>query len=277
MTNTGNVCVFSFIAGFIALAYLGLKRSDVLSHSAIRNTLATLVMIINNIAMAPIIFLFAKLCHEIYDKLNLPHVHTNFLEWRTLADLGHPRRGLEGFLRLLEPPRHAHQVGLANPRCASFRFPVNGFTIFRVHALELMLMNAFYVLFLTSLGLPELLIATAYVVGSLHLAYVHFELDIDHGPFNWLIASPRFHRWHHADNPAAFGKNLANHLPLLDMAFGTYYNPGPCREKMGALNDGIPDHNGLKLTLLPFVLWRERISLTLTRIYLKLFQVRTQQ
>ncbi len=66
-----------------------------------------------------------------------------------------------------------------------------------------------------------------HVVASLHNAYVHFEVDIDHGPMNWLIASPRFHRWHHADFPPAYGKNLANAIPAWDMLFGTYFKAGP--------------------------------------------------
>jgi sterol desaturase/sphingolipid hydroxylase (fatty acid hydroxylase superfamily) len=54
---------------------------------------------------------------------------------------------------------------------------------------------------------------------------VHANLDWDWGPLRWLIASPRFHRWHHTDESEARDKNFAGLLPLWDILFGTYYMP----------------------------------------------------
>jgi sterol desaturase/sphingolipid hydroxylase (fatty acid hydroxylase superfamily) len=74
-----------------------------------------------------------------------------------------------------------------------------------------------------------------------------------HGPLRLLIASPRFHRWHHADVPEAHGKNLANIFPLFDWMFGTYRVPGPCNAPVGAA--GIPRNDVVKLTLWPLLEW----------------------
>jgi hypothetical protein len=98
-------------------------------------------------------------------------------------------------------------------------------------------------------------IVTAYIFASLHNAYVHFEVDIDHGRLNWLIASPRYHRWHHADVPEVYGKNLANIMPIYDIMFGTHYKAGRCDAPMGAERDGIPGTDPARLMLLPFTLW----------------------
>ncbi|MGL4396652.1 MAG: sterol desaturase family protein [Hyphomicrobium sp.] len=53
----------------------------------------------------------------------------------------------------------------------------------------------------------------------------HANLNWDFGPFRTVIASPRFHRWHHADEADAIGKNFAGLFPLFDILFGTYYMP----------------------------------------------------
>jgi sterol desaturase/sphingolipid hydroxylase (fatty acid hydroxylase superfamily) len=75
------------------------------------------------------------------------------------------------------------------------------------------------------------------------------DLDWGHGPFRYLLASPRFHRWHHADTPELYGKNLANMFPFFDVMFGTYHVPGICREPMGAV--GVPENNFIQLMLFP--------------------------
>jgi sterol desaturase/sphingolipid hydroxylase (fatty acid hydroxylase superfamily) len=82
-------------------------------------------------------------------------------------------------------------------------------------------------------------------------AYVHMDVDWGHGPLRLIIASPRFHRWHHADTPELYGKNIANMFPFYDVMFGTYIDPGVCREPMGAI--GVPENHFLKLMAYPFV------------------------
>lgn len=40
-----------------------------------------------------------------------------------------------------------------------------------------------------------------------------------------MIASPAFHRWHHAADEAGRDKNFAGLFPVWDLLFGTYYLP----------------------------------------------------
>ncbi|MGH6850651.1 MAG: sterol desaturase family protein [Methylocella sp.] len=51
----------------------------------------------------------------------------------------------------------------------------------------------------------------------------HANVDWDWGPLRSVIASPRFHRWHHTGDAEARHKNFAGLLPLWDILFGTYY------------------------------------------------------
>ena len=85
--------------------------------------------------------------------------------------------------------------------------------------------------------------------------YVHIDIDFGHGPFKYLLASPRLHRWHHADHPDASGKNLASIFPFYDVFFGTYYLPGRCDKPVGALSDDVPAFNLVAQVALPFTRW----------------------
>ena len=130
---------------------------------------------------------------------------------------------------------------------------VNGLTALRVHFLELIFMRCSYIVLLSWLGMPPQVAAAGVLLMVIHDLYIHADLDWDHGPLRYIIASPRFHRWHHADCPKAYGKNLANVVPLYDVMFGTYYNPHPCRERVGA--EGVPHGDFIRLLTYPFVEW----------------------
>lgn len=132
---------------------------------------------------------------------------------------------------------------------------MNYTTVFRVHLLEILAMKAVFILSLSWLGLPPAAIAITSLINSVVGQYVHLNLRISHGPLDKVIASPQVHRWHHANAPEAYGKNLANFFSFLDVLFGTYYNPEPCKAKLG-ITDG-PDQNVLGNILLPLTEWRK--------------------
>jgi sterol desaturase/sphingolipid hydroxylase (fatty acid hydroxylase superfamily) len=131
---------------------------------------------------------------------------------------------------------------------------VNAFTTFRVHYFESLVMTFTYIVMLTWLQMPQAL-PFVIMMAYLHNLYVHMNLPWAHGPFKLLLASPAFHRWHHADVPAAYGKNLANAIPAWDALFGTYYYPGVCTDVMGAKLTGIEDKNPILIFIYPFQEW----------------------
>lgn len=136
---------------------------------------------------------------------------------------------------------------------------VNAFTANRIHFLEAILMTASYVVLLTWLQMPKAL-PFVIIFYTLHTKYVHMDLPFEHGPLKYWIASPVYHRWHHADVPEAYGKNLANVMPIYDVIFGTYYNPGKCEAPMGALLTGVPDKNVWRIFTYPFEEWGRLIK-----------------
>lgn len=94
---------------------------------------------------------------------------------------------------------------------------------------------------------------------AMHQYYVHSNLDWSHGPLKYIIASPRFHRWHHADVEAAYDKNFASIFPFYDLMFGSYYCPGPARNVPTGF-EGSPGDDFVALLFYPFKEWARMID-----------------
>lgn len=240
-----------------ALCYFVLRQKDVLSLHARQNIVATIVLVGINITLGALfihdIYRFAQAC---YESLGIPTLAPDF--WKPLPLWGQILLALvaKDFADYLVH-RAMHTTWLWPTHAAHHSDThVNAFTTYRVHFLETVLMTVNYIITLTWLQLPEA-IPFVMVLAALHNMYVHLDLNIDHGPFKFLLASPVFHRWHHADVPEAYGKNLANLIPAFDLIFGTYYENGRCHEQMGALSSGIEDKDPVKIFTYPFRKWAQ--------------------
>ena len=78
--------------------------------------------------------------------------------------------------------------------------------------------------------------------------FIHANLGWRFGPLEWLIASPAFHQWHHAnDNPAVINKNYAPMFPWVDRIFGTLYLP-PSRPAVYGTDTAVSPNLGRQLT-----------------------------
>ena len=95
----------------------------------------------------------------------------------------------------------------------------------RLHPVNDALMRVAGAVPLLALGLAPVALAGVAPVLTLMAILVHANLDWDWGPLRAVVASPRFHRWHHTDEASARDKNFAALLPLWDILFGTYYMP----------------------------------------------------
>ena len=132
---------------------------------------------------------------------------------------------------------------------------MNFTTLFRIHFLEGIAMKISFLIFASWLQVPGEAATIAVGLNLLMGQYVHLDIPISHGKLgDKIIASPQVHRWHHADTPDAFGKNLANFFSILDVAFGTYYNPHPYEGRLGITPD--PGQSLPNNLLLPFSEWK---------------------
>jgi sterol desaturase/sphingolipid hydroxylase (fatty acid hydroxylase superfamily) len=112
-------------------------------------------------------------------------------------------------------------------------------TTWRVHPVQFLIYSALVAALVRTLGFSP---ATYIVLGPFNLfmgAYVHANLNWDHGPLKYVIASPVFHRWHHSSEAAVRDKNFAPTFPVLDLMFGTFHMPARQRPaSYGA--EGVP-------------------------------------
>jgi sterol desaturase/sphingolipid hydroxylase (fatty acid hydroxylase superfamily) len=262
----------------IPLAFFGLlfvatiacrgRRSRPLT--LILGALATLALVHMNFAVNPLLDLLVKTMQRAYDDLGVPRlpasVWTHLPRWAValIAAVAHDFANYWNHrllhCRLLWP---VHAIHHSEPE-------MSGLTTFRMHALEGLVMSCSYVVLLTWLSIPPDALGVLAAVLLLHNMYTHADLNLTHGPLELLVASPRFHRWHHADVPEARGKNLANVIPLLDVVFGTYYCPGRCLAPLGAA--GVPRHDPFRLFLYPGAAWMRQL-LDAVRLHGRSFHV----
>ena len=211
-----------------------------------------------NIAFAPAVYLTADWVQSVYDGLGVPHIDPQIWQdaspWllAPLAVLAHDFANYWNH-------RLMHRKALWPIHAIHHSDPdVTGLTAYRVHFLEPFVMFASYTVLLSWLGFPKDAMGLGALFIGLHTVYVHINVDWGHGPLRLVIASPRFHRWHHANVPEAYGKNLANLFPFFDLLFGTYYLPGRCIAAMGAPD--VPENDVARLVLYPFTEWRRAIA-----------------
>ena len=91
--------------------------------------------------------------------------------------------------------------------------------------------------FLLLLGFPLGALGGAAILAGGVGILVHWDVDVDLGPLRYVIATPRFHRWHHASAAEARGKNLAGIFPVWDLLFGTFHLPRRRAERCGPSSD----------------------------------------
>jgi len=117
---------------------------------------------------------------------------------------------------------------------------VNWTTTFRTHPINYLVQNAALGALARTAGFSETCLLFAAPVFFFSGAITHANLSWTFGPFRYVLASPVFHRWHHAADPACQNRNFAPMLPVWDLMFGTFHMPrGERPGRYGAT--GVPD------------------------------------
>ncbi len=232
-------------------------------QKSISGMITTYAIYVLNMLFGPIALLSVYWLHGVYEEYNLQLIPTSF--WSDIpfwiagilaiicydfADYWNHRIMHNKWLWPIHAIHHSDEH-------------VNCMTTFRVHFLEVVFMKISYIFIVSWAGFSPEAAAFGAVLKTIHSFYVHGDVDWTHGPFKLFIASPRFHRWHHANYPEAFGKNLSNVIPFWDYVFGTYYDPGACKKKMGA--DGVPHADPIRLITFPFIEWAKMIKAALIK------------
>ena len=114
----------------------------------------------------------------------------------------------------------------------------------RSHPLEILVNQTVEFAPIVLLGAAPAVAPIKGAVSAIWGMFIHSNLDVRLGPLQYLVNGPEMHRWHHADQPEAYGKNYATKLALWDWLLGTAFFPDPRvrkAERYGLGHEGFPD------------------------------------
>jgi sterol desaturase/sphingolipid hydroxylase (fatty acid hydroxylase superfamily) len=96
----------------------------------------------------------------------------------------------------------------------------------RVHPLDQGVQAAILATPVALLGFSPGVFLVYAVIYRWHAVLTHANLRMNIGPLKWLLATPQYHHWHHADEPDAYDRNFGGQLLIFDWLFGTLNMPG---------------------------------------------------
>ena len=95
----------------------------------------------------------------------------------------------------------------------------------RVHPINEAIGRILQLLPLLLLGFDPRVVAGAVPFLTFYAVFLHSAVSWDFGPLRYVIATPRFHRWHHTSESDGLDRNFAGLFPWIDMVFGTFFLP----------------------------------------------------
>lgn len=121
----------------------------------------------------------------------------------------------------------------------------------RVHPLNEVLNRAPAAVALLTLGFDLRVVAAAAPVLTLWAIGLHANVDWRLGPLRYVVATPGFHRWHHARPPAHLpdGCNFAGLFPVWDLLAGTFWLPPEPAREFGVDEPPVPESFARQLFL----------------------------
>jgi sterol desaturase/sphingolipid hydroxylase (fatty acid hydroxylase superfamily) len=96
---------------------------------------------------------------------------------------------------------------------------------YRVHPVDQVINSSIITLPLMVLGFSPVVVLIYAMAYRAHAILLHSNLKVSFGPLKWLVASPHYHHWHHANEPDAYDKNFGGQLVVFDWLFGTLNMP----------------------------------------------------
>lgn len=110
----------------------------------------------------------------------------------------------------------------------------------RVHPLNELIARTLQLAPFAILGIDPRVVAAAVPILTLYAIFLHADLSWDFGPLRYVIASPRFHRWHHTSEQEGLDKNFAGLFPWIDLLFGTFRMPQGVQPAAFGVREAVP-------------------------------------
>jgi sterol desaturase/sphingolipid hydroxylase (fatty acid hydroxylase superfamily) len=93
---------------------------------------------------------------------------------------------------------------------------------------------------LFALGFSKGTFGAFLVVSAFQALFIHANVRLNLGPLRWLIATPEFHHWHHANDAEHYNTNFAGEFPWVDALFGTLHLDGGRSPERYGIDDPTP-------------------------------------
>ena len=112
----------------------------------------------------------------------------------------------------------------------------------RLHPVNDVLIRVAQAVPIVLLGFDPTLLAAYVPILSLYAIFIHANVPWSFGPLRYVVATPAFHRWHHAASEEGRNRNFAGLFPIFDLLFGTFHMPkGRAPERFGAPDAEVPE------------------------------------
>jgi len=111
----------------------------------------------------------------------------------------------------------------------------------RVHPIDQIMTRGLSLIIPYTFGFSTASIAIFFVIFGWHSYLKHSNVNLRFGALKWLLASPTYHHWHHANEEHAFDKNYAGQLPIFDIIFGTAIMKEEHGPKRYGTDTSVPD------------------------------------
>ncbi|MEO8531744.1 MAG: sterol desaturase family protein [Deltaproteobacteria bacterium] len=95
----------------------------------------------------------------------------------------------------------------------------------RMHFLEVITLRAVTATPMFVLGFTESALQTYILIVYVYSSILHSNLQVEPKWLSKILATPRFHHWHHGIEREAIDVNFSIHFPLFDRLFGTNHMP----------------------------------------------------
>jgi sterol desaturase/sphingolipid hydroxylase (fatty acid hydroxylase superfamily) len=110
----------------------------------------------------------------------------------------------------------------------------------RVHPLNEAIGRVMQFVPLYLLGFDGKAIAATLPLLTIYAIFLHANVRWDFGPLRYVIATPRFHRWHHTSEAEGLDRNFAGFFPWIDLMFGTFYLPEGREPQAFGVSERVP-------------------------------------
>jgi sterol desaturase/sphingolipid hydroxylase (fatty acid hydroxylase superfamily) len=117
----------------------------------------------------------------------------------------------------------------------------------RQHIVELLITRTLVLAPIYVLGFSKEVIDAYIVIVGFQAVFNHANVSVRLGPLRYVIVTPNFHHWHHAQDDAAIDRNYAAHFAFLDHLFGTAVQS----------DQAWPQQYGVKGDYVPNGFWRQ--------------------